>query len=81
MIEVEVDERTPMIFYGGGEDGEPDDPGVLAFVRLCPNCARFVKADDAVKINGFEEVMHEPNATCSKCGRVEMIFDGWWEKE
>jgi len=76
MIEVELDERTPMWFYG-----EDDDPEVLAFVRLCPNCARFVKPDDAVKINGLDELLREDNATCSKCGRVEMIFAGWWPKE
>ena len=71
MIEVEVDEKTPMKFYG-------DDSNVLAFIRLCPDCGRFVKPDDYVLVNGLEEVSKDPNATCSKCGRVTMIFDGWW---
>jgi len=75
MIEVELDENTPMQFYDG------NSVEVLAFIRLCPNCARFVKPDDTVKINGLGEVSKEQNATCSKCGRVTMIFDGWWPRE
>lgn len=74
MIEVELDENTPMRFYGDG-------PEVLAFVRLCPNCGRFVKADEEVRVNGLEQLIHEPNATCSKCDRVEMVFAGWWPSE
>jgi len=73
MIEVELDENTPMRFYGEGDGGE-----VLAFIRLCPHCGRFVKPDAHVKVNGLEQVSEEPNATCSKCGRVTMIFSGWW---
>lgn len=71
MIEVELDENTPMQFYG-------DSPEVLAFIRLCPNCAKFVKADKEISITGEDQVKHQPNATCAKCGRVEMIFAGWW---
>jgi ribosomal protein S27AE len=72
MIEVEIDENTPMQFYG-------EAPEVLAFVRLCPNCGRFVKPDNEVFVNGLEHLVHGENATCSKCGRVEMIFNGYWE--
>ena len=72
MIEVELTPNTPMQFYNG------DDCEVLAFVRLCPNCARFVSPDESVLVNGLDEVSKEPNANCSKCGRVTMIFDGWW---
>ncbi len=71
MLEVEVNEKTPMKFYG--DKGE-----VLAFIRLCPNCARFVKADGSVLVNGLDQLSEEPNATCSKCGRVNMPFDGYW---
>lgn len=73
MIEVDVDANTPMQFYG-----DSDGFDVLAFIRLCPNCGKFIKADDSVLVNGLEEVSKDPNATCSKCGRVTMIFDGWW---
>ena len=71
-MEVDVTEATPMMFYGEGNE-------VLAFIRLCPNCGRFVKCDNEVIVNGLEELINQPNATCSKCGRVEMLFDGWWE--
>lgn len=73
MIDVELNENTPMKFYGDDDASE-----ALAFIRLCPNCGRFVKPDDYVLVNGLEEVSKEPNATCSKCGRVSMIFEGWW---
>ena len=75
MIEVEINENTPMQYYGD------IGPEVLAFVRLCPNCGRFVNTDDEVRINGLDHFIHEPNATCAKCGRVEMIFAGWWPSE
>lgn len=71
MIEIEIDENTPMVCYGEGAE-------VLAFVRLCPNCGRFIKADEEVRINGFDQWIEAENAVCSKCGRVKMIFDGYW---
>ena len=71
-----ITEKTPMQFYGGEESDE-----VLAFVRLCPNCGRFVKPDDEVNVNGLEQLVPGTNANCSKCGRVEMPFDGWWPKK
>ena len=73
MIEVEVNENTPMVSYGY------DEAEVLAFMRLCPNCGRLLKADGHISINGLEEISKSPNATCSVCGRVTMIFDGFRE--
>ena len=49
----------------------------LTFVPVCETCGRFVKADDAVTVNGFGDLVQQPNATCSRCGRVAMIFEGW----
>lgn len=52
------------------------------FVRVCPHCCRFVKADDTLptKVNGdFDS--ERPNATCSRCGRVAMEFEGWYSAE
>lgn len=49
----------------------------MCFIAACPNCGRFVKADDSVTINGLEELVSKPNADCKKCGRVEMPFEGW----
>ncbi|PKN97982.1 MAG: hypothetical protein CVU42_13750 [Chloroflexi bacterium HGW-Chloroflexi-4] len=61
---------------------DPNDGPV--FVRLCPVCGRFVKADDSVKCNIDGVPSKEPNATCKKHGRVRMDFycwisDGWEE--
>lgn len=50
----------------------------LLFLRTCPVCGRFVKADETVHVNGFGELAKEPNATCSKDGRVEMPFQGYY---
>lgn len=58
-------------YDGGQEHGE------LLFIPVCPDCGRFVKADSSVLINGLGELSKEPNATCSKCGRVNMPFEGY----
>lgn len=47
------------------------------FVPVCPKCGRFVTADKEIIVNGFEEWQKQPNATCKKCGRVEMPFEGY----
>lgn len=52
--------------------------GGMLFIPVCPKCGRFVKADDAVTVNGFGEYVSKPNATCSKCGRIEMPFEGFF---
>jgi hypothetical protein len=51
--------------------------GGATFIPVCPNCSRFVKADSVIHQNGLGELVREPNATCSKCGRVEMPFEGF----
>jgi hypothetical protein len=51
--------------------------GGLAFVPVCPKCGRFVKADESVFVNGLGELKKAPNATCSRCGRVEMPCEGF----
>ncbi len=38
---------------------------------------RVVKSDDAIYLNGDGELSPEPNATCSKCGRIRMPFEGF----
>lgn len=52
--------------------------GSLVFARVCPTCSRFVSPDPRVV---FRESMDgaydfQPNATCSKHGRVTMPFEG-----
>ena len=54
-----------------------DDTGDAQFVPVCPSCGRYVKADEAIKC-GLIEVSRVPNATCAKCGRVIMPFEGWF---
>ena len=45
------------------------------FVPVCVTCSRFVKPDDTIRF-----VNNQPdgdNATCAKCGRTQMIFEGY----
>lgn len=51
--------------------------GGATFVPICPRCGRFVKADDTICCNDVTGLQSGPNATCSKCGRVEMLFEGF----
>ncbi len=60
--------ESPLIRYG--EEG-------AMFARVCPNCNRFVKADNSIILNGLGEYVDRENATCSRCGRVEMPFQGF----
>ena len=60
-------ENTTRVQYEGG----------ATFVPVCPNCGRFIKADDTVLVNDETGLAPYPNATCSKCGRIEMIFEGF----
>ena len=48
------------------------------FLPVCEKCGRFVKADQTITFRGMlGELADRPNATCSKCGRVEMLFEGY----
>lgn len=64
-------ENTKRIVYAAGENGD------AVFVPVCEKCGRFVKADETIKIN-CDGLSDEPNATCSRCGRVRMIFEGFF---
>ena len=46
------------------------------FVPVCADCGRFVKADRTVRMSE-SGLRFGPNATCKKCGRVEMLFEGF----
>lgn len=56
---------------------EDTDFGIAYFVPVCPQCGQFIKADNEIEHNLFG-VITAPNATCSKCGRVAMPFEGWF---
>ena len=62
-------ENTPVVCYG------PHETEYHLWYRVCPNCGRFVKNDEYTKIP--EYLGKEPNATCKRCGRVQMPFCGW----
>jgi len=55
--------------------GEEEYAGAT-FVPVCTTCGRFVKADETVRV-GEAGLASEPNATCRRCGRVEMLFEGF----
>jgi len=55
-----------------------ESTGAGYFVRVCPKCGRYVKADDTIQVNDSVGVKPGPNATCSKCGRVKMPFLGFY---
>lgn len=59
-------ENTRRIVY---EDG-------ATFVPVCEKCGRFVKADDSITVKA-DGLSKEPNASCSKCGRTFMLFEGF----
>lgn len=51
--------------------------GDAVFVPVCFQCARFVKPDKTIQV-GDGGLKPGPNATCSKCGRTEMLFEGFF---
>ena len=46
------------------------------FVPVCARCFRFVKADKTMRFQ-HNTVSKKPNATCTKCGRTTMLFEGF----
>lgn len=69
-------ENTPIVVYSG----DPNDCSPY-FYRVCPKCGRFVRADDKIIMSPVSPVEDDrPNATCNKCGRVQMPFGGWYEE-
>lgn len=64
--------ESPRVCYGEGEHEG------ATFVRICPKCGRFVKADETVRLtyDGPPE-KGRPNATCKIHGRIEMYFEGY----
>lgn len=55
--------------------------GEGVFVPVCEKCGRFVKADDTIRFTegGDGPPEDKPNATCKKCGRMKMVFEGFFE--
>lgn len=53
----------------------PDGEGTAYFIPVCPQCGKFVKADNKIRVS-HKGITNEPNATCKKCGRVAMPSEG-----
>ncbi len=60
-------ENIRRITYGEG----------ATFIPVCAKCGKFVKADESIKISDIFGISLEPNATCKKCGRTTMLFEGF----
>lgn len=54
------------------------DGSNLQFIPVCPKCGRYVKADKSIVTNMDGDFKRQPNATCKKCGRVEMLSEGYF---
>jgi hypothetical protein len=48
-----------------------------SFIPVCVQCHRFVRPDDRVAFTK-DGLVPGPNATCSRCGRTEMHFEGFF---
>jgi len=50
------------------------------FIPVCIKCGRYVEADKSIKMTMDGGLIEgEPNATCKKCGRTEMNFEGFFD--
>ena len=54
---------------------EHDDLEGATFVRVCPQCGRFVTVRTTLVFRGCQP--HGPNADCRRCGPVQMPFEGY----
>lgn len=62
-----MDECRRVIY---GDDG-------ATFICRCSKCGRYVKPDETMLFNRDGEIKLDDNATCSKCGRTQMPFEGF----
>jgi len=62
-------ENTRRIIYGKDR---------ATFVPVCEKCGQYVRPDEFVMINDMVGLKDEPNATCSRCERTKMIFEGFF---
>jgi hypothetical protein len=51
--------------------------GEAVYAARCPQCARFVKLDPTAKLLFESAELKEPNATCTRHGRVKTPFLCW----
>lgn len=72
MIDTENYQDVRRVTYSNG----PGDSDAV-FLPICDQCGRFVKADPQINVHEWNGLADEPNATCSKHGRIKMIFEGF----
>ena len=60
-------ENTRRVGYDLG-----DDYGTAYILPVCTNCGRYVKMDESINWNEYKGISPEPNATCSRCGRIHL---------
>lgn len=61
-------ENTRRVVYENG----------ATFVPVCETCHRFVtKTDDVIYASEAGGLSKRHNATCVKCGRTHMVFEGF----
>lgn len=65
-------ENIRRVFY----PDRSDEIGDAVFVPVCEKCHKFVKADEKITLD-WKGLKDQPNATCSKCGRTKMLFEGF----
>lgn len=70
MMDYDRYENSPLVSYGPTADGD-----YHVYYRVCPKCGRYVKADKQCRIPEYQK--DEPNASCKRCGRVQMEFCTW----
>lgn len=56
--------------------GEGTEYAGATFVPVCVTCGRFVRADAMIHFQDGT-VAPGPNAQCARCGRTEMLFEGF----
>lgn len=52
--------------------------GNAVFIPVHEDCGMIVKSDDTIAVGEDTGLKSQPNATCKKHGRVEMIFEGFF---
>jgi hypothetical protein len=66
-------ENLRRVIYGA----EDSEYAGATFIPVCQKCGRYVKADPTIICLGDTVDETVPNAECSKCGRTNMIFEGF----
>ena len=64
--------------FGGGLMPPDELEEGAHFIPVCEKCRRFVKRDTVVTFTYNGPPVDAPNASCKKCGRTKMIFEGYY---